>query len=421
MRLLRGSCAISTDPQGSHFNIKGGSQMAEQTLTELKQLRAKLISEMRTILDISESEGRNLNSSERESYDKIDADVDNFTETIDRREKQARSEALILGDAGEARVSRKATTKAEMLDSDEYRSAFDKYVRYGANALIGDEARALQIGTNSEGGYLTETTLDRVLVETLDELNVMRQLCTVITTVSDRNIAVESDAAAATWVLEEGSFVEDDNVFAQVTLSAYKLGSIMKVSDELLQDSVFDLTGYLGRNFARRLANAEESAFVDGDGSNKPTGVTSGATAAVTAASATVVTSDELIDLYHSCGRQYRNSASWLMNDDTIKEVRKLKDGNDQYIWQPGMQAGEPDRLFGKAVYASSDMPTTATGNIAVVFGDFSYYTIADRGPRALIRLNELYSANGFVGFRIFERCDGKVILAEALQKITMA
>lgn len=202
--------------------------MAEQTLTELKQLRAKLISEMRTILDISESEGRNLNSSERESYDKIDADVDNFTETIDRREKQARSEALILGDAGEARVSRKATTKAEMLDSDEYRSAFDKYIRYGANALVGDEARALNVGTNVDGGYLTETVLDKILTETLDELNIMRQLSTVITTASDRNIAVESDAAAATWTAEEAAFTEDDNAFTQVTLSAHKLGSIQQ-------------------------------------------------------------------------------------------------------------------------------------------------------------------------------------------------
>ncbi len=395
--------------------------MAEQTLTELKQLRAKGIKEMREVLDIADAEGRPLSGEERQKYDKIDTDVEAYTETIDRREKQAKSEEMITNSPAEARVSRKATTKAEMLNSDEYRAAFDKYVRYGANALVGDEARALQIGTNSEGGFLTETVLDRVLTETLDEMNVMRQLCTVIQTSSDRNLAVESDAAAAAWTAEEAAFTEDDNAFTQVSLSAYKLGSIMKVSDELLQDSVFDLTGYIGRNFGRRLGNAEEAAFVDGDGSSKPTGVTTGATAAVTAASATVVTSDELIDLYHSLSRAYRSGASWLMNDGTIKEIRKLQDANDQYIWQPGMQAGEPDRLFGKPVHASGDMPTTATGNIAVIFGDFSYYTIADRGARSLVRLNELYSANGQVGFRIHERVDGKVVLAEALQKITMA
>ena len=392
----------------------------EQTLTELKQLRAKGIREMREVLDISDAEGRPLSGEERQKYDKIDTDVEALTETIDRRDKQARSEKLISADAGESRVSRKASTQAEMLDSEEYRNAFYKYIRYGSNALVGDEARGLSIGTDAAGGYLTETVLDRKLVQTLDEMNVMRQLCTVIATASDRNIAVESDAAAAVWMAEEAGYTEDDVAFTQVSLSAYKLGSIMKVSEELLQDNVFDLTSYLATNFARRIGNAEEAAFVNGDGSSKPTGVTAGATASVTAASATAVTSDELIDLYHSCGRQYRNNASWLMRDSTIKEIRKLKDGDDQYIWQPGMQAGEPDRLFGKPVYASPDMPETATGAIAVVFGDFSYYTIADRGSRSLVRLNELYSANGQIGFRIFERTDGKVILAEALHKITM-
>lgn len=394
--------------------------MAEQTTTELKQLRAKGIREMREILDIADGEGRPLSGEERQKYDKIDLDVDAFTDTIDRREKQARSESMLSSDAGSSRVARKSVTQAEMLESDEYRAAFDKYIRYGAQSLVGDEARDLQTGVNSEGGYLTETVLDRKLVETLDELNIMRQLCTVIQTSSDRNITVESDAAAAVWMNEEATFTTDDIALSQVSLSAYKLGSIMKVSDELLQDSVFNLTGYLASNFARRLSNAEEAAFVDGDGASKPEGVCTGATASVTAASATVLTADELIDLYHSCGRQYRSRASWIMNDGTIKEIRKLQDANNQYIWQPGMQAGEPDMLFGKPVYASGDMPTTATGNVAVVFGDFSYYTIADRGPRVLIRLNELYAATGQVAFRIHERVDGTTVLADALHKITM-
>ena len=395
--------------------------MAEQTLTELKQLRAKGIKEMREVLDIADAEGRVLSGEERQKYDKIDTDVEAYTETIDRREKQARSENLISADAGEARVSRQASTQAERLDSEEYRNAFYKYIRYGSGALVGDEARGLSIGTDAAGGYLTETVLDRKLVETLDEANVMRQLCTVISTESDRTIAVESDAAAAVWMAEEASYTEDDVAFTQVSLSAYKLGSIMKVSEELLMDNVFDLTSYLAANFARRISNAEEASFVNGNGSSKPTGVTAGATAAVAAASATVLTSDELIDLYHSCDRQYRNKASWLMRDSTIKEIRKLKDSDGQYVWQPGMKLGDPDMLFGKPVYASPDMPETATGAISVVFGDFSYYTIADRGSRSLVRLNELYSANGQVGFRIHERVDGKVVLAEALQKITMA
>jgi len=202
--------------------------MAEQTLTELKQLRAKGIKEMREVLDIADAEGRPLSGEERQKYDKIDTDVEAYTETIDRREKQARSENLISADAGEPRVSRQASTQAERLDSEEYRNAFYKYIRYGSGALVGDEARGLSIGTDSAGGYLTETVLDRKLVETLDEANIMRQLCTVISTQSDRTIAVESDAAAAVWMAEEASFTEDDVAFTQVSLSAYKLGSIQQ-------------------------------------------------------------------------------------------------------------------------------------------------------------------------------------------------
>ena len=202
--------------------------MADQTLTELKQLRAKLISEMRSILDVSKDEGRNLSSEERQQYDKIETDVEDFTATIDRREKQVKAEKMISQDSGEARVSRKTSTKAEMLGSEEYRNAFYKYIRYGSSALVGDEARGLSIGTDSAGGYLTETVLDRKLVETLDEANVMRQLCTVISTQSDRNIAVESDAATAVWMSEEASYTEDDVAFTQVSLSAHKLGSIQR-------------------------------------------------------------------------------------------------------------------------------------------------------------------------------------------------
>ena len=202
--------------------------MAEQTLTELKQLRAKGIKEMRDILDVADAEGRPLNGEERQKYDRIEQDVDDFTGTINRRESLAKSEKLVSADSGESRITRKAQTEAEALDSDEYRNAFNKYIRHGAQSLVGDEARALQVGTNSEGGYLTETILDRLLVKTLDEMNIMRQLCTVIQTASDRNIAVESDAAAAAWTAEEAAFTEDDNAFTQVSLSAYKLGSIQQ-------------------------------------------------------------------------------------------------------------------------------------------------------------------------------------------------
>lgn len=396
--------------------------MAEQTTTELKQLRAKLINDMRSIIDLSDNEGRPMSSDETLKYDRMESDVDGFTQTIDRREKQTKAENMLADSPAEARVSNRKQTKAERLDSDEYRAAFDKYMRFGANSLVGDEARALQEGTDSEGGYLTETVLERRLVQTLQDQNIMRQLAMVINTTSDRNISVESSVGSASWTSEEGAYTESDAAFSQISLGAYKIATIMKVSEELMQDSIFDMDSYVGTNFGRRIAEAEEAAFVAGDGSSKPTGATAGASAGVTAASATAITSNEILDLLYSLKRQYRRGASFLMNDSTIKAIRQLKDSSGQYLWQPALSAGDPDTIGGRPVYASYDMPAATSGLVSVLFGDFKMgYMIADRGTTSFQRLNELYSANGQVGFRAYRRVDGKVVLSEAIKKLTMA
>mgnify|MGYP003628044838 CR=1 FL=1 len=396
--------------------------MAEQTTTELKQLRAKLINEMRTIIDLSDTEGRPMSSEETQKYDRMETDVDGFTQTIDRREKQTKAENMLATSPAEARVSNRKQTKAERLSSEEYRNAFDKYMRFGANSLVGDEARALQEGTDSEGGYLTETVLERRLIQTLQDQNIMRQLAMVINTTSDRNISVESTVGTATWTAEEAAYTESDAAFSQISLGAYKIATIMKVSEELMQDSIFDMDSYVGTNFGRRIAEAEEAAFVAGNGSSKPTGATVGASAGVTAASATAITSNEILDLLYSLKRQYRRGASFLMNDSTIKAIRQLKDSNGQYLWQPSLQNGDPDLLGGRPVFASYDMPAATSGLVSVLFGDFKMgYMIADRGTTSFQRLNELYSANGQVGFRAYRRVDGKVVLAEAIKKLTMA
>tara|TARA_R110000824_G_scaffold401762_1_gene615151 strand:+ start:4413 stop:5606 length:1194 start_codon:yes stop_codon:yes gene_type:complete len=397
--------------------------MAEQTTTELKQIRAKAITEMRDILDTADAEGaRPLSAEETQKYDRIEKEVDGFSQTIDRRERQTKAEKMLATSPAEARVSSKALTKAERLDSDEYRNAFDKYMRFGANALVGDEARALQEGTDSEGGYLTETVLERRLVQTLQDQNIMRQLALVINTTSDRNISVESTVGSATWTAEEAAYTESDSAFSQISLGAYKIATIMKVSEELMQDSIFDMDSYVGTNFGRRIAEAEEAAFVAGNGSSKPTGATVGASAGVTAASATAITSNEILDLLYSLKRQYRRGAAFLMNDSTIKAIRQLKDSNGQYLWQPALSAGDPDTLGGRPVHASYDMPAATTGLVSVLFGDFKMgYMIADRGTTSFQRLNELYSANGQVGFRAYRRVDGKVVLDEAIKKLTMA
>ena len=213
--------------------------------------------------------------------------------------------------------------------------------------------------------------------------------------------------------------MDSDDSFGQVTIGSFKLGTTIKVSEELINDSVFPLEAYISKEFARRIGSREEESFFTGDGNGKPLGFLAakgGAEVGVTAASATAITADEIIDLYYSLKTPYRKNAVWILNDATVKAVRKLKDSTGQYLWQPSLTEGTPDKLLGRPVYTSAYMPTAAAGAKTIAFGDFKYYWIADRQGRSFRRLNELYAATGQVGFLGSQRVDGKLILSEAVK-----
>jgi len=233
---------------------------------------------------------------------------------------------------------------------------------------------------------------------------------------------VVASKGTASWVDEEGTIPESDDTFGQVSIGAHKLATMIKVSEELLNDAAFDLENYIAREFARRIGAKEEEAFLVGDGVGKPTGIlhaTGGAEIGVVTAGATI-TMDEILDLFYSLKSPYRRNAVFVMNDATAKAIRKLKDDNGQYIWQPSVQAGQPDTLLNCPVRTSAQMPTIASGAKVIAFGDFSYYWIADRQGRTFKRLNELYAATGQVGFIATQRVDGKLILPEAVKVLQM-
>ena len=247
----------------------------------------------------------------------------------------------------------------------------------------------------------------------------LRTLCTIIRTESgDRKIPVVASHGTASWVDEEGTIPESDDAFGQISIGAHKVATMIRVSDELLQDSVFDVQSYIANEFARRIGAAEEDAFINGDGSAKPTGLlhdTNGAPLGVTTAG-TSFTADEILDLIHSVRTVYRKNSVFLMNDSSVKALRKLKDGNGQYLWQPGLKEGQPDMLLSYRLVTSSFMPEIASGKKAVLFGDFKNYWIADRQGRSFQRLNELYAVTGQVGFRATQRVDGRLVLAETVK-----
>ena len=390
-------------------------------ILEMREKRAKAWDAAKAFLDTKRGNDGMLTAEDAATYDKMEADVVNLGKEIERLERQAvldgelsKPTAAPLTDKPAAPADKAKTGRA----TDEYKSAFWHIMR--DKSVPHEIYNALQVGADAEGGYLVPDEFQRTLIEALQEQNIFRQFAKVITTSSgDRKIPVVASKGSAAWIDEEAAYPESDDAFGQVSIGAYKLATMIKVSEELLNDSAFDMPGYIAREFARRIGAAEEEAFIIGNGSGRPLGVlaaTGGAETGVTAASATAITMDEVMDLFYSLRAPYRRNSVFMMNDATVKALRKLKNGNGDYLWQPSVTAGTPDTLLNRPVYTSAYMPTIAASAKTILFGDLSFYWVADRAGRSFKRLNELYAPTGQVGFLSSERVDGKLVLPEAVK-----
>lgn len=393
-------------------------------ILELREKRAKLWDSTKSFLDSRRNERGLLSAEDTATYEKMEGEVVDLGKEIERLDHQAVIDLELskpistpITNIPNANFGEEKTGRA----TKEYKKAFWNSMR---NKNYINLQNALQVGTDSEGGYLAPDEFEKALIESLVEQNIFRQLANVVTTSSgDKKIPVVATKGTASWVDEEGAIPESDDSFGQVSIGAYKLATMIKVSEELLNDSVFNLEDYIAKEFARRIGAKEEEAFFIGDGVGKPTGIFNeigGGLVGVTAASATAITLDEIMDLFYSLSSPYRKNAVFTMNDATVKAIRKLKDGNGQYIWQPSLTAGTPDTILNRPVKTSSYVPTLGAGNKAIAFGDFSYYWVADRQGRSFQRLNELYAATGQIGFKATQRVDGKLVLPEAIKVLQM-
>ena len=389
-------------------------------IIELQEKRAKIWKQAKDFLDERQAKSDILSAEDNATYERMEKDVVNLGKEIDRLNKQAAIDNELNQPTTTAIVGAPTLGK-ESGAKDQYNQSFWNMMRGHVSANV---MNALKEGSDSDGGYLVPDEFENQLIQKLHQENVLRSISHVIQTSSgDHKIPVVASEGTASWLDEEAAYTESNSSFGQVTLGAHKLGTLIKVSDELLNDSAFDLTNYISTEFARRLGDAEEEAFLTGNGTGRPTGIlndSNGAKDGVTAAAADAITFDELIDLFYSLKEPYRKNAVFLMNDSTVKAVRKLKDQNGQYIWQPSVQLGAPDMILNRPVYTSQYMPTLLAGNKIALFGDFSYYWIADRQGRTFKRLNELYAVNGQVGFLGSQRVDAKTILPEALTTLKM-
>ena len=392
------------------------------SIIELRNKRSEALKAAKAFLEAKRQSDGTLSVEDDAVYTKMENDILALGKEISRLEKLEEMDRELSKPVNTPITAKPETNNVDQKTgkaSKNYNDAFWKQARNGGYMNI-EVKNALEEGVDSEGGYLVPDEFEHTLVDALTEENIFRKNAHVFTTSSgSHKIPIVATKGTASWIDEEGAVPESDDSFGQVSIEAHKVGTLIKVSEELLNDSAFNLEAYFTTEFARRINDKEEDAFFNGNGTGKPTGIfnaTGGAQTGVTTGSSTTITADEIIDLFYSLKAPYRKKSIWVLNDTTVKIIRKLKDGTGNYLWQPSLTAGSPDTILGRPVYTSQFVPEVAAGNKTVAFGDFSYYWIGDRQGITFRRLNEKYADTCQVGFLATKRLDGKLVLPEAIK-----
>ena len=405
-------------------------------ILELRSKRNTLWEQTKNFLEEHRDANGMVDAAALEQYDKMTADVKKLGDEIKRLEDQAELDAMLSAPtSAPVQMNPAAGKKAPVKPT-----ATEEYSKHFWDAMRGkftnDTATGLSVGTDEKGGYTVPDEFERRLVRALEENNIFRTLAhTIRTNSGTRTIPIAAEYGEAAWVEEGTAIPESDMTFSVQTLSAYKMGSMVRVSNELLHDSAFDIAGYIAERLGRRFGNCEEKAFILGTGPSldptntpsQPTGIlTSMTTPAVTTEDASSITFDDVYKLFYGLKGSYRQKAKFLCNETVLLQLMLLKDGNGRYLWKPGLEIGKPDTILGHEIYTSTYMPAitnvaaTDAGKKVLLFGDFSYYWIADRTNRSMKRLDELYAVNDQVGFLGTQRVDGKLILPEAMKVLTL-
>ena len=381
-------------------------------ILEMRENRKKAWEAAKAFVETKRDKDGLLSEEDAKTYAEMEKKVQAYAAEIERMEQMEAMEAEMNRPVNTPIVTKPVSDK-QMPEkkgraADAYKAAMLDALRSGFKRV----SNVLQEGVDTDGGYLVPEEYDNRLIDVLGEENIMRKLGTRITTSGEHKINIAATKPAASWIEEGGALSFGDATFDQILMDAHKLHVAIKVTEELLYDNAFGLENYIITQFGKALANAEEDAFLNGDGVGKPLGLFAASGGGHIAETLTAaIKADDIINLVYALKRPYRKNASFIMNDKNIAAIRKLKDNNGAYIWQPSAQAGEPDRLFGYPVHTSAYAPEDA-----IAFGDYKYYNIGDRGTRSFKQLTELFAGNGMIGYVAKERVDGKLILPEAVQ-----
>ena len=396
------------------------------SINEMRADRARIFEEAKALVDRAESEARDLTAEEQGAWEAMNADIDELGRSINTQERQERIDAvrssLDVGNRGGP-----APTAAQ-----DFGQRFQRFLNgevrsftVTADDHIQPEKRQLLSGTGTGTNAVPVSFVNR-LREHLIENSAIRQLgATVLNTSGGEELRIPKTTAHPTAALigENEDLPSTLPTLATVTLKAFKYANLFQVSREFLQDEAVNVLEYLARINGQALGNISGANMITGGGTTLPWGVATRATVGKTQSGGPAApTGDSLIDLQHSIVTGYRSRAGWLMNDSTLSAVRKIKDGTDsnQYLWQPGLQQGQPDTLLGRPIVTDPNVATfAANGNKSVLYGDFSAYYIRDVQSVSFERSDDFAFGRDLVTFRAIIRTDGDLVDTNAVKAFT--
>jgi HK97 family phage major capsid protein len=418
--------------------------LAEKIL-EKKKERQKLIVANRAMIDTAEEAKRAFTAEEDEQYNKRDGDIDKLEGEIQRLQKQLDRERE-LGEkeesenrGNEERGEKRTLAQAlqdrsieNIRDTEEYRNAFGGWLARGAEAITAEEYRAMQADSDIGGGYLVAPQqMVMELLKEVDDIAVIRQYARTHQLTKAASLGVptlDKDADDWDWTAELRTGSETEIEFGKRELRPHPLAKRVKISNTLLRKAAMGPEQIVRERLAYKLGITQEKAYMTGDGVQKPLGVFTASADGIstdrdvsTGNTGTEIMPDGLIEAKYTLKQAYWSRARWIFHRDALKQIRKMKDGNGQYIWQPGISGGAPDRILELPYTASEFAPNTFSSGLYVgILGDFRYYWIVDALDMAIQRLVELYAETNQTGFIGRYEGDGMPVLEEAFVRVKL-
>jgi HK97 family phage major capsid protein len=397
-------------------DIKNAISDLGQTFSEFKKVNDERLE------NIEKGESTAYNE---EKLSKLEAKLDSFEEVNQKLTLAEQNAEQIKEQVSkiETMVTR-PDSGFESKQIDEYLNAFDKYCRKGLEGLVDVEKKALTVSNDSTGGYLAPPEYVRELLKTVTEISPIRSIARVRSTAA-RSIQVpkRDGQFAAQWVSESGTRSETTGYTVGLEeIPAHEMYALVDISEQDLEDTVFDLEAEMQSEFAEQFAKAEGNAFVVGDAVGKPHGfMDHSGVSHVVSGDANEITADGLIKLVHNVKSDYSRNGTFVFNRASLAKIRQLKDTAGQYVFQAGMslQGGVTNTILGMPYVEATDMPSEGANTFPVAYGDFRRaYMIVDRVNLAVLRDPFTQATTGNVRYIARKRVGGQIVQKEAISKL---